>query len=204
MTTASAYELEGTILEACTCDVLCPCWIGEDPDGGTCDAVIAYHIERGRIGDIDVSGLTLASAAHIPGNVLEGNWTLVHFVDERATPEQMQALLDAFDGRHGGPLADLAQLHGDVLGVYQVPIQYEIVDGEGTLAVDGKVKTSMAPYRSAFGTTSTLRDSVFSTIPGSPAWVSKASETALTIPEHGIAWRVEGRNAIQGEFRFEA
>ena len=26
-----AYRLQGSILEVCTCKVLCPCWIGEDP-----------------------------------------------------------------------------------------------------------------------------------------------------------------------------
>jgi hypothetical protein len=31
-----AYQLEGQLLEVCNCNVLCPCWIGEDPDNGTC------------------------------------------------------------------------------------------------------------------------------------------------------------------------
>jgi hypothetical protein len=51
-----SYEIEGQLLEVCPCDVLCPCWIGEDPDLGTCDAVNSYHIERGRIDGVDVSG----------------------------------------------------------------------------------------------------------------------------------------------------
>ena len=25
-----AYQLEGRLLEVCDCNVLCPCWIGED------------------------------------------------------------------------------------------------------------------------------------------------------------------------------
>jgi hypothetical protein len=33
----AVYLLEGTLLEACSCNVLCPCWIGEDPDLGECD-----------------------------------------------------------------------------------------------------------------------------------------------------------------------
>ena len=36
--TALAYDLKGTLLEACSCGVLCPCWIGEDPDGGAATA----------------------------------------------------------------------------------------------------------------------------------------------------------------------
>ena len=41
-----AYELEGKLLEVCTCNVLCPCWVGEDPDGGTCDGVLSWHIDQ--------------------------------------------------------------------------------------------------------------------------------------------------------------
>ena len=50
----------------------------------------------------------------------------------------------------------------------------------------------------------TLRDSVFSTIAGAPAYVSKASEHVVNIPEHGMVWSFKDRNAIQGDFRFEA
>jgi hypothetical protein len=87
-----AYRLQGSILEVCTCKVLCPCWIGEDPDGGTCDSTVAYHVDTGSVNNVDVSGLTLAVVCHIPGNVLKGNWRVMVFVDERATSQQEQAV----------------------------------------------------------------------------------------------------------------
>ena len=37
-----SYHLEGRLLEVCNCRVLCPCWIGEDPDFGTCDTIVAW------------------------------------------------------------------------------------------------------------------------------------------------------------------
>jgi Protein of unknown function (DUF1326) len=52
----AVYSLEGTLLEVCSCNVLCPCWIGEDPDGGECFSVNACHIDRGQITGVDVSG----------------------------------------------------------------------------------------------------------------------------------------------------
>src|SRR5215211_7629719 len=85
---ASGYQLQGTLLEACSCGVLCPCWIGEDPDGGTCEAVIAYNLDAGTIRGVDVSGLTHAAVAHIPGNILAGNWQVVVFTDDRASEQQ--------------------------------------------------------------------------------------------------------------------
>lgn len=200
----SAFRLEGTMLEACDCNVLCPCWIGEDPDGGTCNALFAYHIDRGQVGEVDVSGLTWLGVTHIPGNILKGNIRAVFFTDEEATPEQLQALTDVFTGRLGGAPADLAQLFGEVVGVLQLPIEYAIEHGEGVVRVGGRVSTAMTPYRSAYGQVTTLHESIFSSIPGSPAWVAKASHFDVELPEYGFVWRVEGRNAIQGMFRFEA
>jgi hypothetical protein len=203
-TEAKTYSLTGTLLEACTCNVLCPCWIGEDPDGGTCDSVLAYHIEAGQIRGVDVSGLTVAGIVHIPGNVLAGNWKIFRVVDEGATPEQVRALADAFTGKLGGPLADLAGLIGEELGMLQVPISYQLEGGNGSLVIEGKVKAVMSPYKSLYGETTTLRDSVFSTIPGSPAWVAKATEFSLDVPEHGFKVSLSGGNAIQGTFHMEA
>ena len=65
-----AYDIEGRLLEVCTCNVLCPCWVGEDPDGGTCDSALAWHVDSGSIDGVDVAGLTVALSVHIPGNVL--------------------------------------------------------------------------------------------------------------------------------------
>jgi Protein of unknown function (DUF1326) len=105
------YDLEGTLLEACSCGVLCPCWVGSDPDGGTCDSFNAYHFDRGTIRGVDVSGLSFINVCHIPGNVLvPGSWQVVSFVDDRANETQYEAILDAYHGRLGGPLADLAGL----------------------------------------------------------------------------------------------
>src|SRR3989304_1389146 len=105
-----AYNLEGTLLEVCTCNVLCPCWIGEDPDGGSCDGIVGYHVDRGTVDGGDVSGRSLVLLAHIPGNVLKGNWRAVVYLDDKASSQQKEALLNAFTGKLGGPLAGQAQL----------------------------------------------------------------------------------------------
>ena len=52
-----AYLLEGKLLEVCTCRAVCPCWVGEDPDGGKCEGTMAWHIEKGQVEGLDVSGI---------------------------------------------------------------------------------------------------------------------------------------------------
>ena len=104
-----AYELEGSLLEV-TCNIL-TLLVGEDPDGGTCDGLFAWHIDKGTVNGTDVSGRTFGFVAHIPGNVLAGNWQIVVFLDEGASEEQQQALLDVWTGKLGGPVADLGAAH---------------------------------------------------------------------------------------------
>ncbi len=202
--TGTVYSLEGTLIEACSCNVNCPCWIGEDPDLGECFAIVAYGIERGQIRDLDVSGLNLVLICHIPGNVLAGNWQIVALVDERGTEEQRDALLNAFTGKLGGPLGDLwTALIGEVKGVEFVPISHEVEEGSGTLRIPDLVETEMEPYRGPDGTVTTLQNSVFSTVPGSPAFIAKAGVNRVTLPQYGMSWEYEGRNAIQSEWKIE-
>jgi hypothetical protein len=199
------YSLRGNLIEACSCRTLCRCWIGEDPDGGACDSFLAYHIDRGEINGVDVSGLNYVQVVKIPGNVLAPqSWKRVSYVDARATQAQRAAILDAWHGRLGGPLADIHNLVGEDVAIETASIEYNLQNGEGKLAVGDKLRATMAPYRSPYGAITTLRDSLFSTIPGAPAFVAKASEHVVNIPEHGMVWTFKDRNAIQGDFLLEA
>jgi hypothetical protein len=198
-----AYQLEGRLLEACTCKILCPCWVGEDPDHGVCEGVLAWCVDKGTVNGVDVSGLTLAVMAHIPGNILKGNWRVVVYVDAKATPQQKEALLNVWTGKLGGPVADLAQLIGEVAGVEQVPINFDVKGGKGTLQIGQAIQAEMAPYQGATGQTTTLHDTAFTTIPGSPAYVSKASTYRVNIPNYGFNINLQNHNAIQGSFRFQ-
>jgi hypothetical protein len=198
-----AYKVEGRILEACSCIAPCPCWIGDDPDLGYCDALVAYHYDKGHFNEQDVTGLTLALVTHIPGNVLDGDWQVAVHVDSKATQQQKEAILAAHTGQLGGPLADLAPLIGNVLGVYDTPIEFDIVKGKGTIRVGEVVAAEMQPATDGQGRPTKLVDTVFSTIPGSPAYVGKATSFVVNQPEHQLVWEFNGRNAVLGDFLFE-
>lgn len=198
-----AYKLEGRLLEVCNCNVLCPCWIGEDPDNGTCEASLAYHFDQGEIDGVNVAGLTVAASTFIPGNVLDGGWRVCLFVSEEADDAQFAALKSAFSGERGGPLADIAALIGEVVAFERAPITFEVTEGRGSYRVGDVVEAEIEPYRGPTGEATTLHESVFSTIPGSPAFVGKAplyrnSNTAL-----GLDVDLKDHNAIQGSFVFE-
>jgi hypothetical protein len=198
------YQLEGRLLEVCDCKVLCPCWIGEDPDNGTCDSMQAYRIDNGSIEGVDVAGLTVAEIDHIPGNILQGNIRGVFFVDNQATPEQEEVLKKAWSGSLGGPLAEVAQLYGEIRWE-RAPITFTVEEGKGTLIIESIAEAVMQPYRGPTGEPTTLHESIFSTIPGSPAYISKASSYRRTSTDYGLPnVELRGHNAIQGYFYFKA
>jgi hypothetical protein len=199
-----AYQLEGSLLEVCTCNILCPCWVGEDPDGGTCDGLFAWHIEKGTVNGTDVSGRTFGFVAHIPGNVLDGNWRIVVFLDDGASEEQQQALLDVWTGKLGGPVADLAQLVGEVLGMERVPVTFKVEGVKGTMKYGDYATARLEPFKGATGESTALHDTIFTTIPGSAAFVGKAESYKVDLPKYGFEIDLEGHNAVQGSFRFAA
>jgi hypothetical protein len=200
------YEIEGRLLEVCTCNVLCPCWVGEDPDRGTCDSAFGWRVDQGQVEGVDVSGLTLGLSVHIPGNVLTPkSWKAAVFVDERASAEQEQALLKVFTGQLGGAIADLAGLIGEVVSVERVPITFTVDEGRGHLKIGDVSEAELIPYVGATGKATVLAETAFSTIPGSPVYAAKAGHFRRDGSAHGLPdVELSGNNALQGHFRFAA
>jgi len=199
-----AYHLEGRLLEVCNCKVLCPCWIGEDPDFGTCDTIIAWRVDMGTVDGTDVSGLTIAAVAHVPGNILLGNWTAAIFVDDRASKAQEEALLKVYTGQAGGPVADLAKLIGTVVSVERAAIRFDVQGGSGTLEIGTDYYAELEPYLGATGGKTTLSDTVFSTVPGAPVFVGKAPRYRSKNAAIGIDLDIKNHNALQSTFVFDA
>ncbi|MGH7791252.1 MAG: DUF1326 domain-containing protein [Thermodesulfobacteriota bacterium] len=197
-----AYEVEGRLLEVCTCNVLCPCWVGEDPDMDYCDGLLAWHVDKGKVEGVDVVGRTLVMLCHIPGNILKGNWSVRVYVDKDATDEQKNALLNVWSGKLGGPIADMAKLVSEIVSVEQVPITFEVQGVSGTLKVGDGINATLTPFKGSTGKESALHDTIFTTIPGSPAYVGKASHYRVKVP--GFDIDLQGHNAVSGSFRFAA
>ena len=199
-----AYNLTGRLLEVCNCRVLCPCWIGEDPDFGTCDTIVAWHFDKGTVNGVDVSGHTIALVAHVPGNILQGNWRAAVYLDDKVSPQQEQALLNVYTGKEGGPVAELVKLVGEVVSVEKVPIQFDVQGGKGTLKIGNVGYAELEPYKNATGATTTLADTVFSTVPGAPVFVGKSPRYKSKNDKLGINLDIQGHNALQSTFSFPA
>jgi hypothetical protein len=197
------YHLEGRLLEVCDCRVLCPCWIGEDPDNGTCESMQAWHFDKGSVNGIDMTGRTVAAVFHIPGNVLKGDFRAALYIDDGASDEQHEALLAVYGGKLGGPVAELAKLVGEVVSVERVPITFSVNEGRGTLRIADVGFAELEPFHGANGAVTTLADTIFSTVPGAPVFVGKATRYLSKNPALGHDLDISGHNALQSTFVFD-
>lgn len=123
-----AWHLKGTYLENCNCNMVCPCsasGLTMPADNERCRVVLAFHVDSGTVDGVDVGNLTVAVLADTPREMLSGNWHVGLFMDAAATPPQAEKLGAVFSGQLGGPMAALAPLIGQMLGMETVPIRYE-------------------------------------------------------------------------------
>lgn len=70
---------------------------------GICFGALAWLVEEGRVGDIDVSGLAVVLVVRYDDDEPGSPWTIVLHVDAAGDDGQQAALADVFLGRLGGP-----------------------------------------------------------------------------------------------------
>jgi hypothetical protein len=164
----------------------------------------AWHFDKGDIGGVDVIGRTVAAVFHIPGNVLKGGFRAALYIDDGASDEQHEALLAVYSGKLGGPVAELAKLVGEVVSVERVPITFAVNGGKGTLRIADIGFAELEPFRGANGAVTTLADTIFSTVPGAPVFVGKATRYMSKNPTLGHDLDISGHNALQSTFVFSS
>lgn len=127
-TAVQPWHLSGQYFETCSCDFICPCVTSNLealPTNGSCTYAMAFQVDEGRYGNTTLDGLRFVIVGRAPGAMSAGGWSVGLIVDERASAEQQQALMAITSGQAGGPLANLAPLVGEFLGVERAPIDIQ-------------------------------------------------------------------------------
>ncbi|WP_448642300.1 DUF1326 domain-containing protein [Geodermatophilus sp. URMC 63] len=121
-----AWNLRGGYAETCSCELMCPCNLSLD-HGATydfCRAALAFDIREGQVDGTDVRGRRVVTIIDTPKVMTDGNWRLGMFVDDQATDEQFDKLVQVFGGQLGGPMAALGPLVAEIAGVERAPIEF--------------------------------------------------------------------------------
>lgn len=193
------YELEGRMAEACTCKTFCPCTAGHEPDGGSCEFVWGYHFDRGTIDDVDVAGLSMVLIGRLDGAPGVPDTVRAAFlIDRNATDDQEKALMKAFGGEAGGPLAELATLIGDVVTVDRAPMHFDISEGTGRFIASDVVDMQLEVLRGPDGSPTKMQDFALSGVLGRTAYHAAPTAFTLTAGQHGFDF--SPNSATQFEF----
>jgi hypothetical protein len=105
---------------------MCPCNLSFD-HGATydfCRVTLAFDITDGNVEGTDIGGCKVVLIADTPKVMTDGNWKVGVFVDDQASDEQADKLVQVFSGQLGGPMAGLAPLIGEIRGVERAPIEF--------------------------------------------------------------------------------
>jgi hypothetical protein len=144
-----SWNVEGTYFENCNCNFACPCTVTSFASPGTedrCQAVLAFHITRGTIDGVDVAGHSVAVVADTPAKMLDGNWRVGLIIDDKASKEQADKLAGVFSGQMGGPMAGLAPLIADVLGIEQKPFEFGDSGHKHHLKIGNEIAIEVEDY----------------------------------------------------------
>lgn len=148
-----AWNLEGTYIENCNCDVVCPCGasgFAAPADYDRCTAVLAWHIDSGEVDGTDMSDRSVVLVLDSPQQMSEGNWRVGMFMDNRASDEQAEKLGSIFSGQMGGPLANVVPLISENLGM-EVALIEHVDDGHRHRvkvgdAIDVEIEDLVSPF----------------------------------------------------------
>jgi hypothetical protein len=190
-----SYRLRGRIFHA---GYGCPTWAAERPGLG-CSAT-AWLIDGGFVGGVDISDLVVVSVgcrAEVPSAAPR----LVALIDERATPEQVRALVDVFQGRLGGPLSCFALLAGTWTGAYQVPIEHTSDGGMWTFSVPNRLNMAIAVPGLDLPAGCSPGGDAAAPIDWALGWAGKGVAFSMTMPEESLTFEAQN---CDGFFAFFA
>jgi len=143
---STSWQVSGQYFETCSCDYLCPCLstnLAGKPTKGSCTVAMAFHVDQGSYGNLDLNGLSFAVIAYTPGPMGEGNWSVGVITDDRANADQQQALVAIASGQGGGPMAALGPLVGTFLGAESKPIQFQNGAMTASVSIPGVLEQSV-------------------------------------------------------------
>lgn len=196
-----AWQLKGTYFETCNCDVACPCVFLSPPTEGECRVLVAWHVDQGTDGAVDLSGLNVAMAIHSPGHMMQTKWRAALYLDERASPAQKDALTRIFAGQAGGHLEALASLIGDVLGVASVRIDYQTAGKKRSLSIPGIASAEIEAIEGQGGGEVTISGHPLCVAPGAAAVVARSKRLDYT--DHHMTWAISDRNGFYSPFAYQ-
>lgn len=146
------WRLEGEWIKNCSCAYGCPCDFNAAPTQGYCKGLVGMHVKSGHFGGVKLDGLNFAATVDFPGALHLGNGAMQPIVDERATPEQRDALFAIMSGKNSndGTMFHIfslivTKLHDPVFARFDW--RFDLAGRRARLSIPGVLDTEVEPIR---------------------------------------------------------
>lgn len=197
---AEEWSIRGDYVEACNCAVACQCVWLEPPDGDVCTVSLAWDIEEGEYGDVDLSGLGVAMLIYTDEGVMfdpETGWYVALLVDEEADSSQQEAITEIFTGSAGGVFAVIADAHVESAEVATAPFEFFRDGGDFAVEIGDLVTMETAPAEGFNDDPGTISPHPLG--PGLEMKTAK-SQTATVSYDDEFSWDVSQNNSYYCDF----
>ena len=199
------WQIAGSYLEACNCEVICPCRrIGGKQGGrstyGECLGALSWVVQEGAAGDTDLAGMRVVLATRYHDDEPGSPWSYALFVDARGDEHQRQAMADIFTGRLGGtPCKQFPWVFkaANLLGVEALDIEIDHTPGRGWFNAGGKVAVRV-------GQPVADQETVTCIIPGHHRQGRELFSETIDVDAGPLVFSVEGRCAYETTFEYSS
>jgi len=148
----SNWRLEGEWIKNCNCAFGCPCDFNAKPTHGSCQGLLGMRITKGHFENTRLDGLTFIVTVRFPGPLHEGNGQAQAIIDERASPEQREALFNIMSGKYSaeGTLFHIfslivTKMHDPIFA--PVEFQFDKESRTARLAFSGALESEVEPIK---------------------------------------------------------
>jgi hypothetical protein len=148
MADGKRWSIEADFLQSCNCDYGCPCEFEAPPTMGFCQGAGVYRINKGTYGEVSLDGLGVAWVISFPKAMHLGNGTGGWIIDEKATPQQRDALNAIMSGSAGGmPFEIFPKLLTKVMDPQYAPFTFKLNGRNSSIKVGEAVSVAVEPIK---------------------------------------------------------
>lgn len=163
------WNLDGKMVESCSCNMLCPCWFGVKElmimDKGYCAGPMLFRIQSGSSNGTDLKARDVVMAFDFPGpTVLDGNATCRVYIDNLADTNQVKELEEIFQGKKGGPMEVISKFVTNWLPSKSAKIDINDDGNSLTATVGGFGQIKSEQLKNESGRTMMLQGSGFASV----------------------------------------
>ncbi len=196
------FSVRGLYVQACNCEVACPCIFLSAPSAGYCSGLQAWHIDTGNFEGTPLDGLNVMLADYIPGHILKGNWRVGLYVDQRASTAQRAALDQIFTGKAGGQLAGLRALISEELPPKAAQMDFVTKGKRRGMVLSGLGEIDVTALQGAGGADVIVHDAPVSPDPNYPLTIAKSTRQSLR--DQGFNMDFSNKNGFLSHFWYTA